>query len=75
MHYMLKKTLILFALLSLFAGTVLAETFEEGKHYKRIDQSKALDTDKVEVLEFFMYGCPHCYTFEPFVKKWLARST
>ena len=70
MHYMLKKTLILFALLSLFAGTIHAETFEEGKHYKRIDQSKTLDNDKVEVLEFFMYGCPHCYSFEPYLNKW-----
>lgn len=70
MQYMLKKTLILFALLSLVTGTIHAETFEEGKHYKRIDQSKALDTDKVEVLEFFMYGCPHCYSFEPYLNKW-----
>ena len=70
MQYMLKKTLVLFALLSLFTGTVHAETFEEGKHYKRIDQSKTLDNDKVEVLEFFMYGCPHCYSFEPYLNKW-----
>lgn len=27
--------------------------------------------DKVEVLEFFWYGCPHCFQFEPFIKEWL----
>ena len=27
---------------------------------------------KIEVLEVFWYGCPHCYDFEPYVKKWLA---
>lgn len=27
--------------------------------------------DKIEVLEVFWYGCPHCYDFEPYVKKWL----
>ncbi|MFT5134035.1 MAG: thiol:disulfide interchange protein DsbA [Gammaproteobacteria bacterium] len=27
--------------------------------------------DKIEVLEVFWYGCPHCYEFEPHVTKWL----
>jgi len=28
--------------------------------------------DKIEVVEIFWYGCPHCYTFEPYLEKWLA---
>ena len=28
---------------------------------------------KVEVLEFFWYGCPHCYTLEPLLEKWIAQ--
>lgn len=28
--------------------------------------------DKVEVLEFFWYGCPHCFQFEPHIKAWKA---
>jgi thiol:disulfide interchange protein DsbA len=31
----------------------------------------AADPSKIEVIEFFWYGCPHCYHFEPFVKAWL----
>ncbi|MBU2571078.1 MAG: thiol:disulfide interchange protein DsbA/DsbL [Gammaproteobacteria bacterium] len=27
--------------------------------------------DKVEVIEFFWYGCPHCYHLEPHLNKWL----
>lgn len=27
--------------------------------------------DKIEVLEVFWYGCPHCYDFEPHIQKWL----
>lgn len=27
--------------------------------------------DKVEVIEFFWYGCPHCYHLEPYINKWL----
>ncbi|MGR9071514.1 MAG: thiol:disulfide interchange protein DsbA/DsbL [Gammaproteobacteria bacterium] len=29
------------------------------------------DPDKVEVIEFFWYGCPHCYNFEPMLNKWV----
>ena len=29
---------------------------------------------KVEVIEFFWYGCPHCYTLEPEVTKWLKNA-
>ncbi len=29
------------------------------------------DTDKIEVLEFFWYGCPHCYSLEPYLEDWL----
>ncbi len=29
--------------------------------------------DGVEVLEFFWYGCPHCYAFHPYVDGWAAR--
>lgn len=27
--------------------------------------------DKIEVVEVFWYGCPHCYSFEPFLEEWL----
>lgn len=26
---------------------------------------------KIEVIEFFWYGCPHCYTLEPAVGAWM----
>ena len=26
---------------------------------------------KIEVVEFFWYGCPHCYSLEPSVNNWL----
>lgn len=29
------------------------------------------DPTKIEVMEFFWYGCPHCLHFEPYVKAWL----
>ncbi len=28
------------------------------------------DPNKVEVLEFFWFGCPHCFAFEPAINQW-----
>ena len=70
MQYMLKKALLVFSILFILSGMACAETYEEGKHYKRVDQPRMIDSDNVEVLEFFWYGCPHCFSFEPFIKSW-----
>ena len=29
---------------------------------------------KVEVIEFFYYGCPHCYNLQPALKAWLKNA-
>lgn len=40
--------------------------------YKELATAQPTSTgDKIEVLEVFWYGCPHCYHFEPYVEKWL----
>ena len=46
---------------------------QAGKDYAVLDTRAPVDTpaDKVEVIEFFWYGCPHCYKVEPAVKAWL----
>ena len=28
---------------------------------------------KIEVVELFWYGCPHCYHFEPTINPWIAK--
>ena len=49
-----------------------ADTFKEGEHYERITPEVATQADgKIEVVEVFWYGCHHCYSFEPDIKKWL----
>jgi len=46
--------------------------FEEGVKYKRIANPQPTSApDKIEVLELFWYGCPHCYHIEPVVEGWL----
>ena len=43
----------------------------EGKHYVRLAQPLPVSSNgKIEVLEFFWYGCPHCNTFEPMLESW-----
>lgn len=64
---------ILLAFLFLMSNSALlqAEGFTAGKHYEKFAQARVTDSgDKIEVLEFFWYGCPHCYSFEPFIQSW-----
>lgn len=45
--------------------------YDEGIEYEVLTKIQPAPTDgKVEVIEFFSYGCPHCYRFEPYVDKW-----
>ncbi|UJP05768.1 MAG: thiol:disulfide interchange protein DsbA/DsbL [Nitrosomonas sp.] len=46
-----------------------------GKHYVVLPKPHATeDSNKIEVLEFFWYGCPHCYSLHPLLKAWLANA-
>lgn len=46
-------------------------TYLAGEHYVVLDRPvPTRDNTKVEVVEMFSYGCPHCYEFEPLVKAW-----
>lgn len=49
------------------------ERFQEGRHYELLTaaQPTGFGPDKIEVLELFWYGCPHCYTLEPHIQAWL----
>ncbi len=42
-------------------------------NYKLIDPAQAthVSEGKIEVVEVFWYGCPHCYDFEPYITPWL----
>ena len=56
---------------------VLAQTpikVEEGFDYRVLPITQPIDAKgKVEVIEFFWYGCPHCYELEPELKGWIKR--
>jgi thiol:disulfide interchange protein DsbA len=46
----------------------------EGRDYVRLNTPVAVPAGgKIDVIEFFSYGCPHCYTFEPLLEQWIKR--
>jgi protein dithiol oxidoreductase (disulfide-forming) len=45
---------------------------EDQPGYETISPAQpTANPDKIEVVEFFWYGCPHCYSFEPSLANWL----
>ncbi|MFC7458899.1 thiol:disulfide interchange protein DsbA/DsbL [Hydrogenophaga defluvii] len=50
-------------------------TFKEGSDYLKLSRPAPVDApaDKVEVIEFFWYSCPHCNAFEPAFDAWAKR--
>lgn len=72
----MKKSWVKYAVL--LAGFLLATTsqaaLKEGKEFKTLPQAHAVEVPgKLEVIEFFWYGCPHCKTIEPFVHSWAQK--
>ena len=73
MHSTLSRLALLGWLLSLAWWAGPAQALEEGFDYQLLTQPQPTETgDKVEVLELFWYGCPHCYHLEPGISRWLA---
>lgn len=45
-----------------------------GRDYRVVDPALPTDSgDRIEVLEFFWYGCVHCFNLEPALEAWSAR--
>ena len=69
-NFLLSLSLLIFAPILAFAQ-VGGVTFVEGEDYDLITPPvRTADPQKIEVAEFFWYGCGHCYTFEPVITQW-----
>jgi len=54
------------------AQSTYAANWKEGVQYQEIPFPVPVETGhKIEVREFFWYGCPHCFHMEPTVTAWL----
>jgi thiol:disulfide interchange protein DsbA len=70
-HLILSFTL---AIAGLFALTAHAETIQAGKQYVELGKPVPVSQPgKIEVVELFWYGCPHCYQFEPTINPWAEK--
>jgi len=63
------------ALLTLTAAASAQNAPVEGKDYRAVRPAQATDAGagKIEVIEFFWYGCPHCNSFEPALNDWIKK--
>lgn len=64
------KKLLIFLSLMMSSAMLQAAGYTEGVDYKKLTPQSTDAGDKIEVLEFFWYGCPHCYSFEPYLNAW-----
>jgi protein dithiol oxidoreductase (disulfide-forming) len=59
----------------LFAPLAQAQSpFRSSLTYRTYDPVKPLllnAAGKIEVVQFFYYGCPHCFDMEPIIQDWL----
>ncbi len=67
-----------FAAISIAFASVAAfanhEGGEKGPEFSRLKTPQPTESPgKIEVIEFFWYGCPHCYSVEPLVEAWQKR--
>ena len=72
---LVKRASCLAALLALLGvGSALAQQLVAGRDYTLINPPQPTTSgNKIEVLEFFWYGCIHCYHLESPLKAWLKR--
>ena len=45
--------------------------FLEGEHYQLIENPRRIRGNSIEIIEFFSYGCVHCFRLEPLLADWL----
>lgn len=59
----------------LLAPAAQAQAPRAGTDYMVLQQPQPTNAPagQVEVVEFFWYGCPHCFKFEPLLDAWLKR--
>jgi thiol:disulfide interchange protein DsbA len=58
---------------ALAVGAPASTPLTEGQDYRELRPARPTSSPgKIEVLEFFSYGCPHCAKFSPLVSAWAA---
>ena len=62
------------ALIIFFVAGLAQAQPTAGVEYRVLATAQPTDSPgKIEVVEFFWYGCPHCYNFDPVVTPWAKK--
>lgn len=73
MRTLLRGAIAALTLMAFACSAQEGTQYERGKQYNTVrEATKPADPKRIEVAEFFWYGCPHCYAFDPTVEKWKA---
>ena len=65
---------ILVAGLVALGTPAVAQPLVPGKDYRLLQPAQPVDNPKrIEVIEFFWYGCPHCADLQPALKAWMTK--
>jgi protein dithiol oxidoreductase (disulfide-forming) len=68
----MKKFLV--SLMLLFSMSAFADAPKAGTDFDAVAQPISTDNAaKIEVMEVFWYGCPHCYHMEPVLNAWVKK--
>ena len=56
-------------------NTPVTEHFKEGANYRKVVPAQPTNVapGKVEVVEFFWYGCGHCFKLDPAIEAWRSK--
>ncbi len=47
----------------------------QGRDYVVLDSPQPVETgERIEIIEFFYYGCPVCYESQPHIARWLLKT-
>jgi thiol:disulfide interchange protein DsbA len=66
-----RRTTLAYLLLAfMFAPLAAWAEYTEGVEYIEVPRQPVETGAKIEVREFFWYGCPHCYHLEPVLASW-----
>ena len=73
----MKKLAALIATFAAVGGLLMTAPAQaaptEGKEYQVLKAPQPVPAGKIEVTEFFWYGCPHCFDFEPDLEAWVKK--
>jgi len=69
---LLRSLMVAFMLVPATVALAQSGDYRAGTHYALISPPAPVrDSQRIEVVEVFWYGCPGCYSIEPVLNRWL----